>query len=132
MAIKQALAVKTMEAAAGGKVVSASMSEVTNGWVALVIKVADKKLVCVTQGECPLTAMWAVENSCEQDGLHVDIMSLNANNAAVIRRFVKWAAPSACGTKGTSIGFSDWLGAAGGCIAPLFAKKQVKPVLAEY
>lgn len=39
---------------------------------------------------------------------------------------------SACGTKGTSIGFSDWLGAAGGCIAPLFAKKQVKPVLAEY
>jgi hypothetical protein len=132
MAIKQALAVKTMEAAAGGKVVSASMSEVTNGWVALVIKAADKKLVCVTQGECPLTAMWAVENSCEQDGLHVDIMSLNANNAAVIRRFVKWAAPSACGTKGTSIGFSDWLGAAGGCIAPLFAKKQVKPVLAEY
>ena len=132
MAIKQALAVKTMEAAAGGKVVSASLSEVTNGWVALVIKAADKKLVCVTQGECPLTAMWAVENSCEQDGLHVDIMSLNANNAAVIRRFVKWAAPSACGTKGTSIGFSDWLGAAGGCIAPLFAKKQVKPVLAEY
>ena len=131
MAIKQALAVKTMEAAAGGKVVSASMSEVTNGWVALVIKAADKKLVCVTQGECPLTAMWAVENSCEQDGLHVDIMSLNANNAAVIRRFVKWAAPSACGTKGTSIGFSDWLGAAGGCIAPLFAKKQVKPVLAD-
>ena len=45
MAIKQALAVKTMEAAAGGKVVSASMSEVTNGWVALVIKAADKKLV---------------------------------------------------------------------------------------
>ena len=132
MAIKQALAVKTMEAAAGGKVVSASLSEVTNGWVALVIKAADKKLVCVTQGECPLTAMWAVENSCEQDGLHVDIMSLNANNAAVIRRFVKWAAPSACGTKGTSIGFSDWLGAAGGCIAPLFVKKQVKPVLAEY
>ena len=40
MAIKQALAVKTMEAAAGGKVVSASMSEVTNGWVALVIKQA--------------------------------------------------------------------------------------------
>ena len=37
MAIKQALAVKTMEAAAGGKVVSASLSEVTNGWVALVI-----------------------------------------------------------------------------------------------
>ena len=50
MAIKQALAVKTMEAAAGGKVVSASLSEVTNGWVALVIKAADKKLVCVTQG----------------------------------------------------------------------------------
>ena len=34
--------VKTLEAAAGGKVVSASMSEVTNGWVALVIKAADR------------------------------------------------------------------------------------------
>lgn len=132
MAIKQALAVKAMEAAADGKIVAASLSEVTNGWVALVINAAGKKLVCVTQGECPLSSMWAVESSCEQEGLHVDIMPLNANNAAVIRRFIKWAAPSACGTKGTSIGFSDWLGAAGGCVAPLFAKKQVKPVLAEY
>lgn len=132
MAIKQALAVKAMEAAADGKIVAASLSEVTNGWVALVINAAGKKLVCVTQGECPLSSLWAVESSCEQEGLHVDIMTLNANNAAVIRRFIKWAAPSACGTKGTSIGFSDWLGAAGGCVAPLFAKKQVKPVLAEY
>lgn len=71
-----------------------------------------------------MTAMWAVENSCEQDGLHVDIMSLNANNAAVIRRFVKWAAPSACGTKGTSIGFSDWLGAAGGCLLRCLLKSR--------
>lgn len=56
-----------------------------------------------------MTAMWAVENSCEQDGLHVDIMSLNANNAAVIRRFVKWAAPGACGTKGTvSVSVTGW------------------------
>lgn len=49
MAIKQALAVKTMEAAAGGRLCQ-PLSEVTNGWVALVIKAADKKLVCVTQG----------------------------------------------------------------------------------
>lgn len=132
MAIKQALAVQVMETATNSKVTVESLSEVTNGWVALVINGAEKKIVCVTQGECPLSAMWAVESSCKQDGLQVDIMALNANNAAVIRRFVKWAAPSACGTKGTSIGFSDWVGAAGGCVAPLFAKKQVKPVLAEY
>lgn len=132
MAIKQALAVQVMETATNGKVAVASLSEVTNGWVALVINGSEKKVVCVTQGECPLSAMWAVESSCVQGGLQVDIMALNANNAAVIRRFVKWAAPSACGTKGTSIGFSDWVGAAGGCVAPLFAKKQVKPVLAEY
>ena len=66
MAIKQALAVKTMEGCGRRQGCVSSMSEVTNGWVALVIKAADKKLVCVTQGECPLTAMWAVENSCEQ------------------------------------------------------------------
>ena len=93
MAIKQALAVKAMEAAADGKIVAASLSEVTNGWVALVINAAGKKLVCVTQGECPLSSMWAVESSCEQEGLHVDIMPLNANNAAVIRRFIKWLTP---------------------------------------
>lgn len=132
MAIKQAVAVKAMETAANGQVIGASLSEVTNGWVALVINGAEKKLVCVTQGECPLSAMWVVESSCVQDALHIDIMALNANNAAVVRRFVKWAAPSACGTKGISIGFSDWTGTAGSFVTPLFAKKQLKPVLAEY
>ena len=37
MAIKQALAVQVMETATNGKVAVASLSEVTNGWVALVI-----------------------------------------------------------------------------------------------
>lgn len=79
MAIKQALAVQVMETATNGKVAVASLSEVTNGWVALVINGAEKKVVCVTQGECPLSAMWAVESSCVQGGLQVDIMALNAN-----------------------------------------------------
>lgn len=132
MAIKQVLAVKAMEAAVNGKVIEASLSEVTNGWVALVINEAGKKLACATNGECPLSNMWNIEASSEQDGVHVDIMPLNANNAAIIRRFVKWVTPTACGTKGISIGFSDWLGEAGSFVAPLFAKKQAKPVLAEY
>ena len=132
MAIKQFLAVKAMETAVNGQIVMASLSEVTNGWVALVSNDAGQKLVCATKGECPLSAMWAVESTCEQDGIKVEIMALNANNAAVIRRFVKWAAPSACGVKGISVGVSDWLGAAGDCVLPLFANKKLKPVLAEY
>lgn len=56
-----------------------------------------------------MTAMWAVENSCEQDGLHVDIMSLNANNAAVIRRFVNGQRPVPAALKvRVSVSVTGW------------------------
>lgn len=59
-------------------------------------------------------------------------MALNANNAALVRRYVKWTAPTACGTKGASIGFSDWLGEADAVVAELFGKRQLKPVLVDF
>lgn len=115
-----------------GQVINKSVCEIPGGWLCLADSEAGRKLACVTAGESPLSKMWAVEKTVEEDGMHLDIMQLNPNNAAVVRRFVKWAAPTACGTKGTSIGFSDWVGAADAFAAELFAKRQLKPVLVDY
>lgn len=132
MAIKQAAAVKAMEKASGGELFLPSLSEITGGWLALAATETGKKLVCAANSDCPFTALWKAVITTEVNGVQVSVMDLNPNNAAVTRRCVKWTAPSACGTKGLSVGFSDWLGTAGTVVAPLFAKKQIKPVLVEY
>lgn len=132
MAIKQTVAVKAMEKASGGEILLPSLSEITGGWLALAATGTGKKLVCVANSDCPFTSLWKAVLTNEENGMHVSVMDLNPNNAAVTRRCVKWTAPTACGTKGLSIGFSDWLGTAGTVVAPLFAKKQIKPVLVEY
>lgn len=131
MSIKQAAAVAAIEKTAG-KVVSPSLCEVPGGWLALADGEEGRRLAFAVEGESPLSRMFAVEKAADADGVHVDIMLLNANNAAVVRRFVKWAAPTACGSKGTSIGFSDWLGAADAFVTGLFAKRRLKPVLVDY
>ena len=58
--------------------------------------------------------------------------SFNANNAELVRRFVKWAAPVPAALKvRVSVSVTGWELQAD-ALAPLFVKKQVKPVLAEY
>lgn len=132
MSIKQLAAIQLMEKAAGGKVIMPSLCEIADGWVALAEVAKDKKLVAVCGEKCPALALWKAETTSEEGQYKVLVMALNSNNAAVIRRYVKWTAPSACGAKGLSVGFSDWVGAAGANVAPLFAKKMIKPVLVEY
>lgn len=132
MALKQVLAMTAL-AEGAGEVINKSVCEVPGGWLALVKTEAGKRLAFAAQGESPLTAMWRdIESSKDVKGVHIDVMALNANNAAVVRRFVKWAAPTACGSKGTSIGFSDWLGCADAFVSDLFVKRQLKPVLVDY
>lgn len=131
MALKQTLAVAAMEKAAG-EIINKSLSEVPGGWLALAVTAEGKRLVYATKEESPLRKMFAAEKTVENGDITVMVMMLNPNNAAVVRRFVKWAAPTACGTKGTSIGFSDWVGAADAFVADLFAKRQLKPVLVDY
>lgn len=133
MALKQAKAVAAL--AAAGQIINTSLCELNEGWgwLALVETAAGTRLAwAVGNEEAPLGRMFAAESTLEAEGVAVKVMALNANNAAVVRRFVKWAAPSACGTKGTSIGFSDWLGAADAAVVELFAKRQLKPVLVDY
>lgn len=131
MALKQNLVKAAIEKVAG-TVIEKSMCEATGSWIALTNTDEGKKLVVVAKGESALAGRLKDCNKFEEDGLSIYVAELNANNAGAIRRHVKWTAPSACGIKGTSIGFSDWLGAADAVVTDLFVKKQLKPVLVEY
>lgn len=132
MALKQITVLNALQEVAG-TVINESLCEVPGGWLALVETESDKKLAFVFQENNNLSQMFKeVEKSVDIKDIHVQIMPLNANNAAVVRRFVKWAAPTACGTKGVSIGFSDWLGTADAVVTDLFSKRQLKPVLVDY
>ncbi|WP_405383124.1 tagaturonate epimerase family protein [Phascolarctobacterium sp.] len=132
MAIKQVAALAALQEVAG-QVIDKSVCSVENCWLALVETAEGRRLAVASQGESTLCKLLKeVDKAEDVNGIHVDVAKLNANNAAVIRRYVKWAAPSACGTRGTSVGFSDWLGAADAYVTDLFAKRQLKPVLVDY
>ena len=131
MALKQFVAITAMEKVAGS-IINKSLCEVAGAWLALANTEVGKRLVLAFQEESPLDEKFNAKQTQEADGVKVSVMELNPNNAAVVRRFVKWAAPSACGTKGTSVGFSDWTGAADAFVTDLFTKRQLKPVLVDY
>ena len=131
MALKQITVKAAMEKAAG-QIIEKSLCEAAGGWFALAAAEAGKRLVYVFRGENSISKLFKGFESKEEDGLTVIIAELNSNNAAVVRRYIRWTSPTACGNKGTSIGFSDWLGMADAAVTDLFAKKQLKPVLVEF
>ena len=132
MAIKQVTAVQAMEEITQGKVVTESVSEVQGAWLALVDTEAGRVLACAYKGECQFAALFAKKESAQSGGLNVDVMELNPNNAAVVRRYLKWTAPQAQNGKGISVAFSDWLGDAAAYAAPQFKLRQARPVLVDY
>lgn len=132
MALNQRAALEALRGAAG-EVIEASLCEVQGAWLALVNTVQGKRLAYAVQGEGALDKLWKdVEKNIEAGKVQVSVMQLNANNAAVVRRYVKWAAPKACGSKGASLGFSDWLGEAEAVVTSAFGKRQLKPVLVDF
>ncbi len=132
MALNQKAALAALHEAAG-EVIEASLCEVQGAWLALVNTEQGQRLAYAAQGESALGKLWKdVEKTVEAGKLQVSFMQLNANNAAVVRRYVKWAAPTACGSKGASLGFSDWLGEAAAVVTSVFAKRQLKPVLVDF
>ena len=132
MAIKQVNAVQAMEEFAQGKIVPASLNEMQGAWLALADTAEGRVLVCAYKGENKAAALFAKKASGNVNGLTVDVMELNPNNAAVVRRYLKWAAPQAQNGKGISVAFSDWLGAAAAYAAPQFKLRQARPVLVDY
>ncbi|MDD4084635.1 MAG: hypothetical protein GX084_03925 [Acholeplasmataceae bacterium] len=131
MAIKQAAVLKIMEEAAKARLLTASLSEISGGWLALADTEKGRRLLCAAREACPAAALFKTEEVIHDNGIDVYVMALNANNAAVLRRFVRWTAPSACGGKGLSIGFTDLLGEGTYFLPPFFAKRQIKPVLVD-
>ncbi len=112
-----------------GKVVNSSAIE--NGFFALVETEGEIKLAAVTKGECPLEKYWQAEKTLEQDGFKIALLLKNANNAALVRRYLKWTAPTACGARGISVGIMDVKETDRGQVLPEFKNRQIKPVLAD-
>lgn len=131
MAMKQAAVLKVMEEAAKARLLTASLSEISGGWLALADTEKGRRLLCAAREACPAAALFKAEEVIRDSGTDVYVMALNANNAAVLRRFVRWTAPSACGGKGLSVGFTDLLGEGTDFLPPFFAKRQIKPMLVD-
>lgn len=132
MAIKQVSAVQAIEEITQGKIVPASLNEMQGAWIALADTQSGRVLACAYTGECTPAALFAKKDSGKVKNITVDVMELNPNNAAVVRRYLKWTSPQAQGGKGVSIAFSDWLGCAGAYAAPQFKLRQARPVLVDY
>lgn len=112
-----------------GKVINSSAIE--NGFFALVETEEGIKLAAVTKGDCPLEKYWQAEKCVEQDGFKITLLVKNANNVALVRRYLKWTAPTACGARGVSVGVMEVGDVDRGIILPEFKNRQIKPVLAD-
>lgn len=133
MAVKEANAIMAMEALADGKIIQASLCQLSGAWLALVATGNGLKLACAYRGKCvPAEMFVSVRQAENTDGTLVLLMDLNANNAAVVRRFVKWSAPCAQGAKGVSMAFTDRLGLAAPILAEAFKLRRARPVLVDY
>ncbi len=132
MALKQSLVERSVQETVG-MVIKKSLTE-SNGcwWMLAETEQAGIRLVHVFERESSAAALLQQERFLETDGMKLIVAPLNANNAAVLRRFLKWTAPGACGTKGMSIGVSDYLGAAAAFAAAPFVGKNMKPVLVDF
>ena len=87
MAIKQVVAMNALQEIAA-EVIKASVCAVDGGWLALVNTEAGKRLAVVVDKDTPLSSMLKETEVKEAQGAKVILAGLNANNAAVARRFV--------------------------------------------
>lgn len=114
-----------------GQVLQDSVGQVKDGFGGLV----------KINGEVRFLAVVAKESAFSKNGKEAKVetlasgelveLPLNSNNAALVRQFTKGAMPTACGVKGVSIGFTDYLGILCPELPQLFAKRHLKPVLVE-
>lgn len=126
--LKQSLVEAAIEKAVGKVVNSSSFDE---GFFALAEKDGDLHLVAAVQGESPLAEKWKAESTLEQDGFKIYFLGMNANNWALVRRYIKWTAPTACGVKGISLGIKSTAETDRSVVLAEFKNRQIKPVLAD-
>ena len=126
--LKQSIFVEALEKAVGKVINSSAFGE---GFFALVQGSEGLELVAAVQGSSPLEQRWQAKKSLEQDGLKIYLLNMNANNWALVRRYIKWTAPSACGAKGISIGIKAVENVDRGALLGLCQNRMIKPVLAD-
>ncbi|MCH4158049.1 MAG: hypothetical protein LKF34_05585 [Acidaminococcaceae bacterium] len=114
-----------------GKVVQASVSAVEGGFGGLAEINGEWRFLALTAkgGVFSKNGKDAVVE--DREGEELVELPLNSNNAALVRRYMKMATPTACGVKGLSVGFTDYLGLVTPVLPQLFAQRHLKPVLVE-
>lgn len=117
--------------AARGKLCSQELFQVPDGWGALADTTGGRKLLAAVLPGSVFTKAGQGGTAEDKNGIQLLELPLNANNAALVRRYVKGAGPTACGSEGISIGFCDWLGVPAVVLPKLFQGRHLKPVLVD-
>ncbi|MBQ0067785.1 MAG: hypothetical protein KBS60_06365 [Phascolarctobacterium sp.] len=128
MGLKQSAVLALVEKEFGRSI---NCCSIDGGYLFLVKKDDAIQVVAAVQGDCAWAEHWQTEKSMEKDGVMLNVLKINANNAALVRRYIKWTAPSACGTMGISIGITDSRAKMGTAAAESFKNRQIKPVFGD-
>ncbi len=123
MAMSKKAALAALEQA-GWQLDEALLRPLPGGFAAL-LPGSQPSLALLSQGRPDLDRLWSPAQS--QGGKGLRLLPLNANNAALVRRYVAGCSPKALGNGGTSLGFCDLLGCNPLAAAPVLAGKNLRP-----
>jgi hypothetical protein len=93
-----------------GQMEANSLCQVPGGFGALVKTTTGLKFITVCAADSIFSTAGAGGNIEKAEENNIVELPLNANNAALVRRYVKGAGPTACGAGGLSVGLNDRLG----------------------
>lgn len=111
-------------------IVEAAVINFDGCWLAEGFYQGEARLFALFTKSAP-AVMFKAETEIKVQGQRVAILALNANNAAIVRRFVKKTTPEVLSGAAITVGFSDDFGLAASIAGPLFRNKKVRPVLTE-
>jgi hypothetical protein len=103
-----------------------SLSAIPHGFAGILA--GQNKLICLTEGACA----FADRLECQRDeyryGVRVRVADCNQKNSQILRLFLKWTAPAACGET-SSLSIEDDFGLLFPSFARSLAGEKLKPVL---
>ncbi|MDR2006923.1 MAG: hypothetical protein LBP78_06755 [Acidaminococcales bacterium] len=130
MSLNEKRAADIMKKAGGMAIEEKSVTAIPHGFAGLLS--GKDRLVCLTEGPCA----FADRLECTRDeyryGVRVRIAPANNKNSQVLRLFLKWTAPSACGGQMPSLGLEDDFGLLLPGFVESLAAGKIKPVLVSH
>ena len=101
--MEKAVAVNLLKEQFGTALNENAVASLPHGYIGMINDAGSKKIACLTDGPCGL-ADKLVDFTEEKLGRgRLQIAPLSKENAALVRMFLKWTAPAACGVKGLSV-----------------------------